>query len=318
MKTMKTVALGLSLLATPAWAEPTVNVLVQSSYEAGTAQTFVDNFKVQRTLVWLKAQPNPLLGYQIMFNPAKRLSSLSLTSSNGKITAAPRDESIIQDAIVILGNKHLSLSVGQQRPALSEEALTPFADLPLPNRPLYENESANFGFFRDIGALATAKNDLGALSLGVFNGEGAGLAEKSEAKDLNARLVLTPIEPLKLAAGKYTSAAGRLKERNDLSIGWKQGPWDLQAEGMTGADGTTQKQGWHLQGAYRLTPSFLGIARYEGWDPGVGTREKDATAGLNWFFDPSEKNKLIFAYTFQDLERGEDNHRFSVLWQAML
>lgn len=320
-KTLAALA-ALAGLATPALAEsqllPSVSVLTQVTYETGTAPTFTDNFKVNRTLVYLKGQPNPLLGYYVMFNPAKRLSTPTFTTTNGKTTMTPRDESMLQDGYVILGTKDLFLTVGQQKTNLSEDAGTAYADLLLPNRPLFNSESSNFGFFRDIGALGTYKNAWGSLSLGVFNGEGAGLADKSEAKDINARLVLTPLKPLKIGVGKYTSATGTLKERNDLSLSWKQGNLDLLAEGINGADGTVQKSGWVVQSAYRVTPELMPVLRYEEWKPGNAVNENDSSVGLNWFFDKTEKNKLIFAYTFQDYATGADNHRFSILWQAML
>lgn len=313
--------LGLALPAQaaedPAPSGPRINLLLQTVYDAGTAPAFVDGARVLRSNIWLRAQPHELLGYWVMIDPAKRFKAPVIGSGPaGAPAIAPRDESILQDAYVTLGTHALYLEVGQMRPALSADALTPFADLLLPSRPLFNSEGAGFGFFRDIGALATAKWGWAALSVGVFNGEGAGVADRSEPKDVNGRVALAPWPGVSLAAATYL---GTQRERHDLSLAAKLGRLELAAEGMRGVDGPIQKQGWYLQGGYRLVPRALGVVRLEGWDAGEPARvQRDVTAGLNWFLDAEEHNKLIGAYSFQDYATGDDNHRFTALWQAML
>ncbi|MDT8318271.1 MAG: porin [bacterium] len=169
---------------------------------------------------------------------------------------------------------------------------------------------------RDIGLKlggALETDDWGKLlnyAVGIFNGTGINASDDNNQQDYVGRVVLTPVKHFSIGASGYAGryvASGSLadRKRSGIEAKYDNKTFALSGEYIAGKDGTTEKEGWYLQGSYYVIPSTLeAVLKYDRWDPDtkVSNNRRDvSTVGANLHFN---KNVFVQAnYEFKE-EQG--------------
>lgn len=294
---------SLLALQAPAFAQaeaPKVRGLVQSWYTFNDQAP--DAFTVRRAFLYIDGAVTPQLSYSILFNPAKYLAQPTVTAipaGGGVMYAVTNngDTRLLEDAFLTAKlNADWKVRMGQFRPPISAEGLTPVPALPLARRALFL-EGNSFGFYRDIGLEVSGKALPGlTTALGIFNGQSTNQRETNEAKDIAARLDYR-FERLSLGASYLRGLRGPgdlLAERIGANASLDLDPLALSVEALTGKDGSTSKLGWYGQALWRFTPTLNTVLRYEEWDADLAQVGKlqDVTLGVNWYLSGQSKLAL--------------------------
>lgn len=98
-------------------------------------------------------------------------------------------------------------------------------------------------------------------SVGVFNGPGMNQSDNNDAKDLVARLVLTPPALAGFSIG-VNGATGEQPEgdrdRAGIDVAYERGPVKVIVEGLRETmDGVPDRDGFYVLGVYRITPATV-------------------------------------------------------------
>ena len=280
--------------------------LLQAWYLSGD-QGFNDTFRVRRAELKFVGDASPAIKWTVMVDPAK---ALSLANS----------VRILQDAFITLSyHNRLHLNVGRFKVPLSLEGLQSSAELDT-ERALFSSDRSRggtYGDVRDIGVMTYgALTDRVDFQLGFFDLSGdtpnnLGTHQKAAA----GRVVYRPafLPGLQVGSsgvrGNGTTVEHSHRHRSGAELLYLKGPTTLKAEYMTGKDGLLERKGHYLHFAYKLTPQWESILRYDTWDPDVdlertaaSVTERDYIVGFNYFIHGSHVN-LQFNYvrkTFED------------------
>ena len=273
--------------------------LLQGWYLSGTG-TFNDQFKLRRTELKLTGVVSPAVKWTVMVDPAK-----ALTIING--TSGRRDDNvvtgIVQDVFLTLTlSKHVNVNAGQFKVPLSLEGLESSAALDT-ERALFISDRARggaYGDIRNIGVMA-----FGPLAsrldyqIGIFDGSGDTPDDVTnyDRRAVAARVTYRPrvVPGLQIGTSRVRGTAASLAaRRNRLGAEalYVKGPLTVKTEYMTGQDGPLAREGHYFHFAYKLTPKWEGILRYDTFDPDTqlettpaSVTERDYIAGFNYLVD---------------------------------
>jgi phosphate-selective porin OprO and OprP len=234
------------------------------------------------------------------------------------------------------------ITAGQFRIPFSLENLTATSKLDLIERSQAVEAMVGYGkdvtgnqYGRDIGIMAggtiVKSSDRSILEyrLGLFNGTGINMADTAnEAKDVVARLVISPVRRLSVGISGYNGwdkaivpdVPGKSQVRNRLGVdaSYVADRVSLKGEYIRGKDGITDKQGWYLQAGYFLIPQRLQVlAKYDTYDPSLSKSDNISTLyviGANYNFN--SWSRLQAYYTFRREEGPEvNNNLFAMQFQ---
>jgi phosphate-selective porin OprO and OprP len=234
------------------------------------------------------------------------------------------------------------ITAGQFRIPFSLENLTATSKLDLIERSQAVEAMVGYGkdvtgnqYGRDIGIMAggiiVKSNDRSILEyrLGLFNGTGVNVADTAnEAKDVVARLVISPIKRLSIGISGYNGwdkaiipdVPGKSQVRNRLGmdVSYVADRVSLKGEFIRGKDGITDKQGWYLQAGYFIIPQRLQVlAKYDTYDPSMSQTDNISTfyvIGANFNFNTW--SRLQAYYTFRQEEGpAVNNNVFAMQFQ---
>lgn len=317
------------MLPAPALAQPAtptgpvVRGLITTWYAFD--QTSPDALVIRRANIWVLGDVTPQLSYTIMVNPAKTLSLPTVTTNGNSLSVSNTgDGKVLQDAFLTATVLDAwKVTMGQFRPPLSREAITPGANLPLAKRALYL-EGNSFGFCRDTG-LQVAGPVLPGLTVtgGVFSGQTTNQVETNDQKDLLGRLDWVPFKDVSLGAVYLRGTRGATSsptERMGANAALNLGAFQLSGELLAGTDGTTPRMGWYGQMAYRFRPELQGVLRHERWDADQKAAgfQQDTTLGLNYDLTGSSKVALNLIHEDFSGSSARTNEQALLLWQLML
>ncbi len=183
---------------------------------------------------------------------------------------------------------------------------------------------------RDVGALVQGEVVAYKLQymVGVFNGEGANVAEANQKKEVAAMVLWKPSDNSQVYASAWEGSQGALNDTQQRvgtggRLQW--GPVAIKAEYLQGQDGKVEQDGWYLLAAYPLSQWGIEVlnpvrlaARYEEWDANRSDRKEQHiwTVGGQYALDPKEVTKLGLDLFYLD-GKGQEKDDYGVSFGYM-
>jgi hypothetical protein len=202
----------------------------------------------------------------------------------------------LRDAYLRWSHAWFTATGGQSKTPFSREFLTSLADLEVADRSFAVDSLATK---RDIGVMAEGTNKWGALSLGVFNGEGQNVVVNRDSTQLVVgRLVARPMAPVSIGGDIAIKGPGHRTMGAEANADYR-GAF-LRGEYIADrVDGRERDDfGWYLLAGYRVMPWLQLIARDEDFErptAGPARRISRVTGGVN--FDlPGGQTRAIIDY----------------------
>ncbi len=140
-------------------------------------------------------------------------------------------------------------------------------------------------------------------AVAVVNGNGIDYSDTNKNKDVVGRVVVYPLKDLSLGASVYRgheTSVGYAHDAEGGEIAYVHDPFFAKAEYIAGVDNTTDRNGWYLEGGYKIIPKVQVALRYDTYDANAdksGYNTDQETVGLNWFIN--QNAKLQFNYVHQ-------------------
>lgn len=223
------------------------------------------------------------------------------------------------------------LRLGQFKVPFSQESLTSSSDhdtisLPRSVQSLSPGRDINASG-RDIGAYVLVQTSRLDLYAGLFNGAGINKADTNKEKDLAGRLLVTPLQALKVGAsgylGHYSAQAGQpavCRDRVGLEMALNTWGLTLRGEYILAKDGAVSSRGGYAILGYSFLPDkFQAVVRFDSLDrqsalsPG---RNETWTLGLNWFFAAKTKFQVNLEFNRDDESGKGKTTTLLALFQA--
>jgi phosphate-selective porin OprO/OprP len=222
-----------------------------------------------------------------------------------KFQADAAKSPVLLDAMIDLSlfNQGL-LRLGQFKVPFSQESLTAASDhdtISLPRSVLSFSPGRDINASgRDIGAYILVRTSRLDLYAGLFNGAGINKADTNKEKDLAGRVLVTPLQALKVGAsgylGHYSAQAGQpaiCRDRVGLEMALNTSGLTLRGEYILAKDGLVSSRGGYAILGYSFVPDKLqGVVRFDSLDQKSASspgRNETWTLGLNWFFAAKTK-----------------------------
>jgi len=249
-----------------------------------------------------------------------------------KVQADAAKSPALIDAMIDLSLfKQGLLRLGQFKVPFSQESLTASSDhdtisLPCSVQSLSPGRDINASG-RDIGAYVLVSTSRLDLYAGLFNGAGINKADTNKEKDLAGRLLVTPLQALKVGAsgylGHYSAQAGEpaiCRDRVGLEMALNTSGLTLRGEYILAKDGAVSSRGGYAILGYSFLPDkFQGVVRFDSLDrqsassPG---RNETWTLGLNWFFAAKTKFQVNLEFNRDDESGKGKTTSILALFQA--
>jgi len=227
--------------------------------------------------------------------------------------------------------KQSLLRLGQFKVPFSQESLTASSDhdtisLPRSVQSLSPGRDINASG-RDIGAYVLVSTSRLDLYAGLFNGAGINKADTNKEKDLAGRLLVTPLQALKVGAsgylGHYSAQAGQpavCRDRAGLEMALNTSGLTLRGEYILAKDGAVSSRGGYAILGYSFLPDkFQAVVRFDSLDqqsvlsPG---RNETWTLGLNWFLAAKTKFQVNLEFNRDDESGKGKTTTLLALFQA--
>jgi len=176
---------------------------------------------------------------------------------------------------------------------------------------------------RDVGVMAYGsllkhnERFLAEYSMGIFNGQGANITDKNEAKDFCGRLLLHPIAGLDIGGSYYNGydymivkpdTGNFIRIRYAGEAAWSFKRIILRGEYISGDDGPVKKEGFNIQAIWSVIPKKLQLlARYDQFEPNKHKGQDISVwyvSGINFYFNDYAKVGLNYSYRTE--EGGKD------------
>jgi phosphate-selective porin OprO and OprP len=163
--------------------------------------------------------------------------------------------------------------------------------------------------------------------IALLNGAGINLADKNEAKDVAARVVLHPVNGLGLGASFYdgvgtwvTPVQNKGRNRLGFEANYENKRISLRGEYIQGKDGEIKREGYYVQaGYYLLAQKFQLLAKLDEYDGNTQKPDDKLTwyvVGANYYFTPAVK--LQFNYFFKTEEAKSTNNNLASIQMQFL
>ena len=140
------------------------------------------------------------------------------------------------------------------------------------------------------GSLMGGKESLVDYAAGVFRGQTLIESPKIHYNAAAGRVMVHPIRGLTAGGDWYQSfsaPAGAAKRREELEGNFERGPLQLRAEQIWARDGTLDRRGGYLLGAWRFSKSWQGLTRADWLTTNAqkpNTTSIAYIAGVNYLF----------------------------------
>lgn len=287
-----------------------------------------DTFRIRRAKIIFDGRINDAVNYYSMID----------LSRTGTGLASP-----LQDLWVGFKlNRYLRLEVGQQKIGLSEEGSREDSQLLTIARSIMNEDlpatAGRIGNARDTGAVLKLRTSRIKASIGVWNDNGAtqSMVDNNRLKFLSGTLFLSTMRHFTFGIWGGTNIGDfRPRERRDRFGGtvlFQGGPHTFELEAAYardiagGADPVKAGSiaiGWNALYAYRISPKWQLVVRYDIWDPaqhdlGSSTTEsgvfipqgdhktKEYTFGVTYNISASG-SKVQLNYIREDVEQHGAN-----------
>jgi hypothetical protein len=232
----------------------------------------------------------------LMMDLAKTLA----VNSSGTEASVAQSSRALQDAYLVVPVHGVQLDAGQQRLPLGYEGMQPSSVLETVDRALFQSDRARgggLGDVRDLGVAASGSLRRVDYKVGVFNGSGESMndVDRNVAKALVGQVALRPsfLRGLRLGVSGATSGAATddkpARDRLGLDVVLTRRLASIQAELMTGRDGSIARRGFYALGTISPRSGVKFVARFDTWDPDIHSEatagdvtERDLLAGITW------------------------------------
>jgi phosphate-selective porin len=230
------------------------------------------------------------------------------------------------------------ISMGSFKSPISMELNTPCHKLHTINRSRVVEQLATPDRDRGIMVLGGADTTLFQYSFAITNGTGLFESDDNKRKDYAARLVVNPIEGLKIGASyKFGKSAPEMEDADDdertrygADIQYKKGGFLFQGEYLFGEDkgsyttgggcgeavdihqGSVERDGGFLMAMYKFQNNLQPVVKFEFFDSNkdVGNNTEFCTTyGLNYFLNDWTKIQANYVYR-AERENEIDNDIF--------
>lgn len=140
---------------------------------------------------------------------------------------------------------------------------------------------------------------------GVYNGAGINCKDNNKSKDISARVVISPLEGLRLSASGYWGECvieeQKYVERTRYAAGAAyEGDLFVRSEYIRGKTGAVKSDGWYVTAGYRVTPKLAPVVRYDAFREVIGlkdTYQTDYLAGID--YKPFKNLRVQLNYTLR-------------------
>lgn len=177
-------------------------------------------FRLRRAEIQAKGDLVPgWLRYGLMVDPAKILRGEDRTIEvkddagsvigTAKVRQAPAAYTILQDFWIGLTTRYADVSIGQFKTPISWEGFNSSGALLFTERALV---SRTLGDRRDLGVKVEKRFRYASYFVGLFNGQGANNLDLDNAKDVAARVEVTPLPWLMIGGMAYATLRDRWSE----------------------------------------------------------------------------------------------------------
>jgi hypothetical protein len=290
---------------------------------AGSSRDTNTTFRLRRMELYLGGEIIPKVEWNTMIDPAKTAT----LNQQGTTFTVNQGSNILQNLYLTYKLHPLAtVDIGQFKVPLSMEGLRSSAALYTVERAIFNVlplPNGRVGDIRDVGLQlrGTTPVPIGTegraeYAIGVFN-EGGGIGQNTvdtnDQKAFIGRVALFPVKDLRI--GVYGGRSGTKNVARDrlggeLSCRW--GPHVVEAEYVSTKDAppAVTGRGWYGLYAYDLTPQWQVVARYEEWDPDIGSTrdlEQDVTVGLNYLIERYNV-KFQVNYVHKDIDDAAPSH----------
>jgi hypothetical protein len=281
--------------------------LFQGWFTAGSSGA-IDTFRLRRTEFKFAGEISPRARWTVMIDPSKALavSNTYTTVAGAKVvadTSVSQSGRVLQDAFLsIVLSPAFAVDLGQQKAPLGLEGTQSSAKLSMIDRALFITDKARgggWGDVRDLGVVAHGVGLSGQVeySAGLFNGLGESMNEvdRNNQKSVAGRLLFRPafVKGLQvggsMARGSVTPLDPSQRDRRGAEMLFTRKDFGLQAEWMTGRDGSTTRRGFYVQTRERATKHVELLARLDSWTPDTQNQstlalvtERDWLGGVNF------------------------------------
>jgi hypothetical protein len=241
------------------------------------------SFRVRRAELLLTGRPLEHWGYNLLLDPPY---------------------GAVKDAFISYDRDWFRLQVGQMKVPVSDEFMRSAVTLDTVERSKFATLAAtrDFGYMRDIGALAGIGARIGKAYAGVYNGSGDSAPPNAPYNTFVGRLELTPFGEAMRLGGSYlygyrktVDQAGAATEGTRARYGGNAelalGKLRLNGEALMGYDNWklgNQALGYYGQVLYTVFPEQDVLVRLEGWNPDTSLpdsrSQQEYSAGLGWTY----------------------------------
>lgn len=186
---------------------------------------------------------------------------------------------------------------------------------------------------RDLGVqlggtfLMINNQPLVEYKIALLNGVGINVADKNEAKDVSARVVLHPFAGFGLGGSFYngvgtwvTPVQNKGRNRLGFEVNYESKRISVRSEYIQGKDGDIKREGYYAQAGYYLFPQkFQLVGKWDVYDTDTDKPDNKLTwyvLGANYYFTPAVK--LQFNYTFKNEEAKSTNNNLASIQMQFL
>jgi hypothetical protein len=284
---------------TTRFGKTTLQALAQVWF-VGSSRDTNTTFRLRRMELYLGGEIIPKVEWNTMIDAAKTIS----LNQGPPVTVNQGSSNILQNLFLTYKLHPLAtVDIGQFKVPLSMEGLRSSAALYTVERSIFNTlplTNGRVGDIRDVGLQlrGTTPVPIGTegraeYAIGVFNegGTGQNTLDTNDQKAFIGRAALFPVKDLRV--GVYGGRSGTknvARDRLGGELSYRWGPHVVEAEYVSTKDAppAVTGRGWYALYAYDLTPHWQLVARYEEWDPDIGSTrdlEQDVTVGVNYLIE---------------------------------
>jgi hypothetical protein len=190
---------------------------------------------------------------------------------------------------------------------------------PLKNPTIFPSRASSkiYRGAKEMGFHVKYKHDMFTLFGSIINGNPGKVNDDNDAKDLCGKIILTPIEGLKVGASLYSgtrtiTASAPVEQstnRTGIELDYKKGPIWIRAEFLNAKDGENTSNGGYAVGAFRVMPQIELVGRYELYDPNQKTKDNEytnITVGANYYLTEKGWNRISVNYELRNDKANKD------------
>jgi hypothetical protein len=263
-----------------------------------------DRLEIRRARLIISGDPISKFSYRFQVDFAKKpyLMDASVTWKFARPLAFTAGQMKIPFSAESILSDNLNPPIARSRAVLS---LAPGRDTGVQGRDV--GAEVFGGFHRNNGAIVE-------YSAGVFRGQTFIYSPQVHYNATAARVLAHPIHGLSVGAdwyGSFDAPAGKVKRREDLEAQYDRGKLTLRAEQIFARDGTLERRGGYLLGAWRLSKNWETLSRADWLNTDINKANKASVAYI------AGANRYLFNHAKVGFDAGAEHDEPS-RWSSVM